>query len=187
MQRLVTLICTAALPFFMVGCSTVAPQYPSSLDNVSVLKKEVGSTVKVTPFGSDPGKENMNPLSLRGTAMNSPYQDSYAKYLTEALKQELSLSGKYAADANIEISGTLLKNDVSAGGFVTAYGNIEARVIIKNRDVVKYDKIKSVKHEWDSSFVGGIAIPRAVAEYPNMVTKLLAIIYADPEFTAALK
>lgn len=182
MKRICILLAMAAL----TGCSTMAPQYPASLDNVALLKKEAGTGAKVAAFQSSQAKENANPISLRGNSMNSPYQGSYANYLSEAIKQELTLAGKYSPDASIEISGTLLKNDLDASGFSTGHGVIEARFIVKQRDSIRYDKVKSVDHSWDSHFVGGIAIPAATAAYPNMVSKLLAAVYADPDFISAL-
>lgn len=186
MKRFIYMLCAASIALLATGCSTMAPQYPASLDNVAVLKNQ-GGTAKVAAFQSSPAKENNNPISLRGNSLQSPYQDSYANYLAEALKQELSLASKYSANSAIEISGTLLKNDLDASGFSTGKGIIEARIVVKNRDTVKYDKVKNAQHEWDSSFMGNIAIPNAVAAYPVLVSKLLAAIYADPDFTAALK
>lgn len=181
MKRILTLLAVAAL----TGCSTMAPQYPASLDNVAVLKKD-GAPARVASFQSSAAKENANPISLRGTSMNSPYQGSYANYLTEAIKQELTLAGKYSPDADIEISGSLLKNDLDATGVSTGHGVMAARFIVKQRDTVKYDKVKSVDHSWDSHFMGNIAIPAATTTYPNMVSKLLAALYTDPDFMSAL-
>jgi len=187
MKRFTCALGAAIFAMLLTGCSTMAPQYPSSLDNVAVLKKEAGAAAKVAAFDASPNKDNANPISLRGTSLNSPYQGSYANYLSEALKQELSLAGKYAPDSAIEISGTLLKNDLDASGFSTGHGQIEARVVVKNRGTVQYDKVKSAQYEWDSHFVGAIAIPNATAAYPNLVSKLLATLYADPDFISTLK
>lgn len=45
----------------------------------------------------------------------------------------------------------------------------------------------SVRHEWESSFLGAIAIPNAVANYAPAVQKLLAELLADPAFRAAIR
>jgi hypothetical protein len=99
----------------------------------------------------------------------------------------LSLAGKLAADAQIQVTGTLQKNDIFAGGFSTAEGEMEARFVVKRGGEVRYDQVKAIHDQWDSHFVGSIAIPRAAARYPVMVQKLLAALYADPAFLAALK
>lgn len=82
------------------------------MDNIETLKKAGSFHAKVGEFTSRPGPENHNPISLRGSSMTSPYQNSYAAYISEALKQELELAGKLAPNADIELSGTLIKNDI---------------------------------------------------------------------------
>jgi hypothetical protein len=119
--------------------------------------------------------------------LSSPYDGSYAHYLAEALKQELSLAGKLAPDAQVAVTGALQKNDINAAGFSTASGDIEARFIVMRGGEVRYDQVKSIHDEWDSHFMGSVAIPRAQARYPVMVQKLLSALYADPAFLRALK
>ena len=175
----------AIFALVLTGCSTVAPQYTASLDNVSTLKKSSATKAAVAAFGSADAK--VNEVTIRGGAMQSPYDGSYAKYVTEALKQELTLAGRYDQTAGITIDGTLLKNEMDASGFVTGYANIEVRFTVKQGSTVRFDKVKSVAHQWESSFAGPVAIPRALAEYPVAVRKLLTLLYADPDFDAALK
>ncbi|WP_231878947.1 hypothetical protein [Collimonas arenae] len=180
-------ICAMAAVVVMTGCSVMAPQYSASIDNVQKLKDSGDYSAKVGAFTSKPGQGNVNPISLRGSSMNSPYQSSYAKYVEEAIKQELSLANKMAPNANAEVSGTLLKNDLDSSGFSTGTGDIEARFVVKKQGQILYDQVKSAHHEWPSSFAGAVAIPRAIQEYPNLVQKLLASLYADPAFLSALK
>jgi hypothetical protein len=52
---------------------------------------------------------------------------------------------------------------------------------------VRYKKVHKAHHEWPSSFAGAIAIPAAQQNYHVVVQKLLASLFADPEFSAALK
>jgi hypothetical protein len=85
------------------------------------------------------------------------------------------------------VSGALQKNDINAAGFGTATGDIAARFVVKRGGEVRYDQVKSIHDEWDSSFAGAVAIPRAQQRYPVMVQKLLAALYADPDFVQALK
>jgi hypothetical protein len=187
MKRLSIAICALMFALSLTACSTVAPPYAPTLNNIATLKNADHANTKVGAFASSPGTGNANPISLRGTSMNSPYNGSYANYVAEAIKQELTLAGKYSTDARIEISGTLLSNDIDASGFSTGRANIAARFVVKNNETVKFDKVKSVVHEWDSSFVGAIAIPAAIREYSATVNKLLAALYADTEFDAAVK
>ncbi|HEV2287085.1 MAG TPA: hypothetical protein VGR80_13660 [Steroidobacteraceae bacterium] len=168
------------------GCSLTAPRYTASLDNVQKLKDGGIAPTKVGTFRSDSGKDNPATISIRGSALASPYNNSYADYLAEALKQELTMAGKLAPDAQIEVTGALQKNDISVP-MSTASGDMTARFIVMRGGTVRYDQVKSIHDEWESSFVGAIAIPRAQEQYPIMVQKLLAALYADPAFIQALK
>ena len=179
-------ICMAATAF-LSGCALVAPRYTASIDNVQNIKNADIQPVKVGTFESIPGDGNNNPISIRGSSLTSPYDSSYAKYIAEALTQDLELAGKLSPDAKIEISGALRKNDINIPPVGSGTGELEARFVVKRAGGVKYDQVKSVHDVWDSSFVGAVAIPRAQARYPVMVQKLLAELYADPAFIAALK
>src|SRR5262245_1646717 len=111
MKRALTLALLLAAIVSSTGCTLAAPRYSPSLQNVQTLKNAGVSAAKVGTFATVASKSNANPISLRGSSLNSPYDNSYAKYLEEAVKQELSLAGKLAADTDIEISGALQKND----------------------------------------------------------------------------
>lgn len=119
--------------------------------------------------------------------MQSSVGGDYAAYLADALQQELRLAGKLNPASNLEISGQLLKNDIAAGGFSTNSGEIEARFIVKNDGVQRYDKVQRAELSWDSSFMGAIAIPKAQQQYPAIVQKLLSLLWGDSDFQAAVK
>lgn len=185
MRLFSTALCVALVCAWNTGCSVMAPQYTASLGNVQTLKDAGDYKAKVGAF--DAGSGSVNSVSLRGSSLNSPYQNSYANYLGEAIKQELSLAGKLSPGTDVEISGVLQKNDFSAAGISTGSADMEARFVVKKAGEVRYDQVKTVHHEWESSFMGAVAIPRAVNEYPNVVQKLLAALYSDQSFLDALK
>lgn len=187
MRLLGNLLLVSVVAIIGTGCASVAPPYSASIENVQKLKDNGSYSAKVGDFGSASDPDNVNPLRIRANSASSPYQNSYANYLSEALKQELALSSKLTQNSNIEVSGTLLKNNVHAGGLAIGYADIQARFIVKNRGEVRYDQIKSAHNEWESSFAGAIAIPRATQEYPVLVQKLLGNLYSDQAFLDALK
>jgi len=169
------------------GCSMMAPQYSASINNVQTLKNSGASQIQVTQFNSSDDKANSNPITIRGSSLVSPYNASYSTYLTEALKQELKLANRFSVQSNIDVSGVLLKNDIDASGFSTGYATVEARFIVKRDNSEVYNQIKSVKHEFPSSFAGAVAIPRAIQEYSFAVQKLLGLLYEDKAFIEASK
>jgi hypothetical protein len=172
----------------LTACSTVAPKYVPTPDNVNRLRDAGADSVKVGDFQADPASKGaVNQLSIRGGSYVSPYDGSFVNYLKEAIRQELDDARLLNPNATVEIGGVLVRNEVNAAGVSTADAQIEARITVKRNGQVNYDKVKSAKHEWESSFFGNLAIPRAQENYPVVVQKLLASLYADPEFIAAIK
>jgi hypothetical protein len=176
-----------AASLFAGGCSMTAPKYNASIENVQKIKDAAVQPVKVGAFESTPGSGNANPISIRSNPLSSPYDGSYAKYLAEALRQELSIAGKLAPDSTIEISGALQKNDIDVPALSSATGQIAARFVVTRAGQVRYDQVKAVTDTWESSFVGAVAIPRAVEHYSLLVQKLLGALFDDPAFVQALR
>lgn len=173
--------------FTGAGCSMVAPKYTPSVSSVQALKQSSDIKADVAPFDSKEQKGNANPISLRGSQMHSPYNDSYAAYLTEAVRQDLILAGKLSPKSDLVITGTLLKNDLSTGTVSAGEGDIEARFIVRKGKAVRYDQVKQARTQWKSSFVGAVAIPKAQQQYPVLVKALLDKLYSDPAFMKALQ
>lgn len=186
MKRFLTILVTCLVTGALSACSIAAPNYTPSIPNVESLKHAGDFQAKVGAFTSLEAEGNANPISLRGSKMISPYQNSYASYIAEALREELTMARKLAPSADIELSGVLLKNDVSPD-IGTGHGKIEMQMLVKKNNKVNYDRVLSMEHQWESSFAGSVAIPRAIQEYPIMIQKLLASLYADKDFINAVK
>lgn len=182
------LAAVAALSFIVLsaGCTVVAPTYQPDIDHVQVLKKAGDSQASVAGFTLGPHSAGANNISLRGSSMESPYAKSYPKYVEEALRSELQLAERLSKDPAVQISGTLIENDLDASGFSTGEGVIKVRFVVKHDGNIVYDEIKEAHTQWESSFVGGIAIPNAVQAYPKLVDALLDDLYADPAFLKAI-
>lgn len=186
MNRFYSCILAGLFVLFTTGCATQAPPYSASIANVEALKSAGNFKASVGTFNSTPGQGNANPISLRGNSLVSPYDNSYAAYVAAAIKDELAMAQKLSPGADIELSGMLIKNDIDAA-IGTGRSNIEVRMIVKKGGKIRYDQVKKANHEWESSFAGMIAIPKAMQEYPIMIQKLLALLYADPAFVAAIQ
>jgi hypothetical protein len=176
-----------ALVALLEGCALQAPRYQPSLDNVETLKRSGAAAVVLGQFTVSAGMQGATSISLRGNPMSSPVGGDYAAYLADALRQELLLAGKLDPNSPTEISGTLMKNDIAAGGISTNSGEIEARFVVRRGGATRYDAVKRAGASWESSFVGGIAVPKAQQQYPLIVQQLLGGLLADPAFLAALR
>jgi hypothetical protein len=170
----------------LAGCSMSAPKYTPAVGNVQRLRDAGEARVKVGSVTAQGKEAHDESIGLRGSPMRSPY-GSYSNYLREALTQELREAQLLDGNAQIEIGAELLKNDVDATGFTKASADIQARFKVIRAGATAYDRVKSARIEWDSNFIGAVAIPRALERYPELVTALLNQLYADEDFLTALK
>ncbi|WP_244131959.1 hypothetical protein [Burkholderia plantarii] len=168
------------------ACSMLAPPYAPAVDNIQSLKNVAHANAKVGTFESRPDVRNPYPVPLRADAMRSPVGNSFGDYLADAMTRELQLAGKLAAQSDVEIKATLLENDIDVG-MATGAARLSARFVVLRAGEVRFDKVKSAHTQWDSTFMGAIAIPKAREEYPLAVQKLLGELYADPSFLEAIQ
>lgn len=177
-----------AVSAILAGCAGPAPNYAPSIDNVEVLKKIGGNTaVKTGVIDVAPGLPGGTSMALRANTMVSPVGKNYGDYIAAALRQELELAKLYNPHSGIEISGTLLRNNIDAGNVSINTGQIEARFLVKANGKVLFDKIKRAERKWESSFAGAVAIPLAANNYPLMVQALVSSLVTDPDFVKAIR
>jgi len=168
------------------GCTIMAPSYTpdySALDSLKRQKVSKVATVTVEP--KDP-IERVNNITLRGSTLASP-SGSYAKYLEDAIKSDLTDAKLLDSNSLLKLSAILLTNDINVAGFGTGYGTIEAKFNIYRNETVVFDKKINAETEFESSFAGAVAIPKGQNEYPNLVRALLKKLYTDKEFINALQ
>lgn len=170
----------------MTGCASKAPPYQPSIENVAVLKRAGSTPVAVGAFTVQADMKGAASIQLRGSTME-PVAGDYARYLAEALRIDLELARRLDPKASIEVSGVLLKNEIAAGGIVTNSGEIEAQFIVRREGRQVYDKVKRGALQWESSFAGAVAIPKAAQQYPLLVQSLLGQLSADAEFQSAIR
>ncbi len=186
--RRVVLFTGIAVSVFLVGCAGPAPNYAPSIDNVEALKTiGNGVAVKTGVIGVTPGMQGASSMSLRSNTMTSPVGANYGDYLAAALRQELELAKLYNPKSAVEITGTLLKNNIDAGGIGTNAGQIEARFLVTANGQVRFDKVKRAERKWESSFAAAVAIPLAASNYPLMVQALVGALVTDPDFIKAIR
>ena len=188
MAKINRVIATVLMVLGLAACSLTAPKYNAAMENVDKLRDAGLGKARVAKFTADPSlKNDVNRLTIRGGHYESPYDKSFVAYLEEAIRQELDDARLLDAGANTEVSGVLIRNDLDGSGFSTGTADIEARFLVKRDSTVRYDKVQSAHHEWESSFMGAKAIPAAAQNYPTVVQKLLAKLFGDSDFLAALK
>lgn len=185
MTKPIRLILLAPLTM-LAACSVVATPYSPSVENIQTLKNAAPMHARIGDFSSQDSGNNRNPVPVRANVMRSPVGNSFAAYLSNAITQELTLAGTLSPSASVELDGVLLENNVDVG-IGTGVGTISARFVVKRDDAIRYDQVKTVRSEWDSSFAAAIAVPRATQQYPLIVQKLLGELYSDPAFINAIR
>lgn len=176
-----------ALIVCVSGCSLNAPKYTPSLDNANRLRDAHIDPIKVAKFTADEkNRAKVDKITLRANTYASPYNGSFISYVEEAARMELAEARALDPNAATLLDGTLLRNDVDVG-MAKGSADIEAQFVLRRGGAVRYDKIKKAHSEWDSSFVGAIAIPAAAENYPGVVQKLMNDLFSDPDFINAAK
>jgi hypothetical protein len=175
------IVCVAAVA--LTGCAVVAPPYQATNDNVRSLQTLPGGMVSLGQFTAK--SPDLNHLSIRASSYNSPFNDSFAEYLKAALGSELEAAGKLDPKAPVVITGELQTNSLDPA-IGTGNAHISARIVIKRGNDVVFDKVVHGDSEWESSFIGAIAIPMARQQYGETMKKLLANLFSDPGFKKVL-
>lgn len=169
------------------ACSVVAPNYSPAVENVQMLRDSGAKPAKVGSFKADPKAGNDEEISLRGSSMTSPVGGKYSAYVEDAMRSDLRAARLLDEKSALEITGILIQNDVDVSGISEGMAIMEGRVLVKRGDEVRYDRTKSVKIVFESSFAGAIAIPKGIQAYPELVQKFLSAVYSDKEFINSLK
>jgi hypothetical protein len=170
----------------LVGCATLtAPRYGVHVSNTLALREAGLSKASIGEIRKDPEvRGNVDRVKARAITVASPY-GSFTDYLREALVNELDHADLLDPASPLRIDGVLRRNQISGNPGVE-FAIIEAELTVTRDGVEIYRATKTGRHEWHSSFLGDVAIPRAVANYQTGVQRLIAAFIADPKFTAAL-
>lgn len=183
----ITLWLLLGLLALLTGCAGPAPNYAPNIDNVEALKRSGGSALKTGAITPAPGLKTAAAIQLRANTMVSPTGSNFGDYIASALRQELELAKLHDPMSATEVSGTLLENEIHAGGLSTNDGAVAVRFVVRRTDQVRYDKAQRVTRQWESSFAGAVAIPLAANNYPLMVQDLIGKLFADPDFIRAVR
>ncbi|NWA01746.1 hypothetical protein [Pseudomonas gingeri] len=174
------------IPLFAVllqGCGVSMTRYDPSFDNVQVLKQQQPlQPISKAQVTAAPGQGS---LSVRTNPIRSP-SGSITGHIQDALTEELRLAGLLDAQAQRRLDVLVTRNELEAG-VSTGKGTLAAHFTLFKNDQVAYDATKQVSSEWNSSFIGAVAIPNAANAYNPLVRNLLKDLYSDPLFIQALK
>lgn len=176
----------AALVGLAACVNSPTPLYQPGIANLQALR--VSETpLAVDDFGADAGV-NDSRFGIRASSMTGSGVDgAYSTYLQQALETELRNAGRFDAAAGLRLSGTLTANRLDANSPSVGRATVGARFVLTRDGRVVYDRVHTTDYQWESSFLGALAIPAAMQGYPATVQKLLGQLFADPAFVEATR
>jgi hypothetical protein len=168
------------------GCTVTSQRYGAHVSNTLALREAGLGKVSIGEFRKDPAaRHDVDRVKARAMTVVSAY-GSYTAYLREAFTSEFDHADLLDPASPLRIDGVLLKNEL-AGGLDREYVIVETDLTVTRGGATLYRGKKTGRYEWDSTYPGEVAIPRAIANYQAGVQRLIAAYIADPEFVAALK
>lgn len=176
----------ALLALLAAGCADApAPKYQPAIDNTEVLIKEPAK-IAVGPFTADSDVPN-HELSMRGanTIKGGGGDGTFSGYLHDAVVAELQTAGRFDPHSDLRLTGVLTRNALSTA-LPTGSATVGARFTLSRDGRACFEKTFVARSQWPSSFIGAIAIPAAIDNYPGAYQKLLGELFTDPQFQGAL-
>lgn len=188
--RTLTLSTVVLFSLQLTGCASLSMSPPkAAIENAAKLRATPLTPVAVDNFKLAPGKPASmdQSISLRGAnSLVSPVNNSFARYLQESLRVELESAGLLDPQAATRISGTLTNSEADPA-MGTGTARLGARFVVSKANTVRYDRQLDVEAQWESSFMGAVAIPLAAGQYEGLYRKLVGKLIDDPDFIQALK
>ena len=170
----------------LASCASfVAPAYSPDYPTVDRLKIANIGKLTVGTFQPRAAEAPVNRITLRGAPF-APPTGSFAEYLENAMRSDLTELRVLDPGADTRIDAVLLKNDIDISGLSTGSGVMEVKVTVSKKGVPVLEKTFEAKIRFESSLAAAVAVPKGQSEYPNLVRALLQKVYVDREFLSAV-
>ncbi|MBN0986642.1 hypothetical protein [Amphritea pacifica] len=174
------------LTLVTAGCGALkSPAYSPDYQVLDNLKNKQLLNVSVAPVEPTDPEAKVNKISLRAASLTTD-QGTFSAYFEQSMIQDLTEMGIYQPSSNVQIKATLVENNIDISSFSKGHGKMIVDLEIHKSSVLTFSKQYIGETEFESSFAGAVAIPKAQSEYPYLVRELLKQIYSDPEFIKEL-
>jgi hypothetical protein len=181
---------TAALALVLVttGCTATASPPSTSILAVRAASAADFPALALGSFKPSPGlaRGGDRSVGLRSVTITPPNGRSFSQFLGETIGVQLRLAGKLDPASPITLSGEMTETDANTR-IGRANGAIAAIFRLHAGGRVVFEKALRVEANWNSSFIGAVAIPNAEREYTALYPKLVETLFNDPDFRAALR
>lgn len=172
--------------FVLSGCGTIqAPPYTPNYEKIDQFSSDSLSKVSLGEFLPTDKNAPVNKVSLRAMNLGTS-QGHFAGYLQASMKSDLREMGIYNPNSSRSIEANILENDIDISGLNEGTGTISVDVTILENEQTLFMKNYKANTQFESAFLGSVAITRGANEYPVLIKTLLSKIYQDSEFIRAL-
>lgn len=172
----------------LAGCANVtldaAPASPALVEKLRAAQLRPAQVGAFTLAAGKPASMDSGLDGLRGNSL-VPAKGSWAQLLKDTLVTELGAAGLLdpASTSIIEAQLTDSKVDAPVG---VGTGRLAARFTVTRSGRRVFDKELAAEATWESSFVGGVAVPEAIRQYAALYKSLAAKLIDDTDFRKAL-
>ena len=163
------------------GCGYVASPYGISAENVNTLHSVGKVKVKLNQFQAEsPGESSMTCRAVG--SVETPNEESFEKYIEDAFKSELTISGLYDQNASIAITGNLKEIDFDSN---IGNGAWEFDMVFTSSNG-KSIEVHS-KYSFSTNFVAEKACQQVAQALVPSVQKLIHDTITNPGFAGLLQ
>lgn len=170
----------------LVGCVQHLPAPGASVDQVIALRASPVVAVAVDPFRASGSAARKDVgFGVRDVVIKPPKGQQWSGWLRDGLAAQFDAIGKLDPASPVHIEGELTANE-GGENFDDGKAQLSARFRVIRNGRPRYDRVKTVRSEWNSSVIGVIAYMEAERNYSGLYARLLDELIADPDFRAAI-
>lgn len=177
--------CAAIVQVLLVaGCANfTADRYSPQVGNLEVLRKVGSKPVGVAAFSStqkaDDG-QNVSILKCRGAPISPPDNATYAKYVQNALINELQMGSLYDSSSPRQLSGNLDFIDLDS-----INGNWRIQLTVKSNNGAQYTV--EDRYKFRSNVVGDFACNQTSNALMPAVQNIISKVIQHAQFSSLLR
>ncbi len=171
-----SLAVAALATFIFTGCGIKTSDYSVSAQNVQKLKNYEDIKLGIKSFTANNEGES-TVLCRAAETIETPNDESFAKYIENALRDELIIAGIYDENASLKLSGHL--KEIYASSMIgDAYWSFDIKVSSSNGKSFNLES----KNEYGSAFLAYTACNNMGSSFAPSVKKLIKDIINHPKF-----
>jgi hypothetical protein len=172
-------LATIAVVTSLAGCVTqqVLPYQPAVINQTRLGSLPRTARLQVATLDGEP---QVVQTTIRSMRIAAPGNGSWSAFLDQALRTELTVSGNYDPNAPMTIEATLSEVEIADG-----QAALTGHFVVRQAQVVRYDKVLHVEKRWDSDFLAVLAASSGLNQTTAIFQELLGKLFADPDFIKA--